>query len=355
MRTFTFTGRIRQPLGAAERAGADAGALGEDHHHVAAREDLLRGLHRLGVGLGAADRESAQRVEDPALPAPVEQLALGHEVHRPAHADADHERVEEAAVVGGQDHAALGRHVLAADARHAEVQLQRGLQERAHDPVEDRLHAALAGAAVVERQLRGCGAGGGHAYLRRYPGPPGALRCLSMKLGRGIGGAIAGSLAAAIWAAQQPLDKRAFGCEYDDVEMLGKLVTRGREWPLIGLGMHMANGAVFGAVYSQVRPFLPGPPVATGLLAGMTEHVLSWPLVPLVDTRHPARGEMPTLWGSRNALLQATWRHALFGAVLGGLEALINDRSADEPPDIPYSSNGHGSLETAVTVSEPQS
>jgi hypothetical protein len=114
----------------------------------------------------------------------------------------------------------------------------------------------------------------------------------------------------------------------------------------------MGNGAVFGAVYSQLRPFMPGPPVLTGLTAALAEHAASWPLVSLVDSHHPARGEMPTLWGSRRALLQATWRHALFGAVLGGLEALINDRSADEPPTIPYSSNGHGSLDTAVTVSE---
>jgi hypothetical protein len=114
----------------------------------------------------------------------------------------------------------------------------------------------------------------------------------------------------------------------------------------------MGNGAAFGAIYSQVRPFVPGPPVATGVLAGMLEHVSSWPFVGLVDSRHPARRDLPTLWGNQRALLQATWRHALFGAVLGALEALINDRSADEPPTIPFSSNGHGSIETAVTVSE---
>ena len=34
------------------------------------------------------------------------------------------------------------------------------------------------------------------------------------------------------------------------------------------------------------------------------------------------------------------------------IEALINDRSADEPPPIPFSSNGHGSLEAAVSVAE---
>jgi hypothetical protein len=173
-----------------------------------------------------------------------------------------------------------------------------------------------------------------------------------MKLQRSLGGAIAGSLAAAVWAAQQPLDKRVFGCEYDDVELLGKLVTRGREWPLVGLAMHMGNGALFGALYAQARPFAPAPPVAAGLAAGLAEHALSWPLVGLVDNHHPARGEMPTLWGDRRALLQATWRHALFGAVLGALEALVNDRSGDEPPTVPFSSNGHGSIETAVAVSE---
>jgi hypothetical protein len=173
-----------------------------------------------------------------------------------------------------------------------------------------------------------------------------------MKVQRSVGGAIAGSLAAAVWAAQQPVDKRVFECEYDDVEMLGKFVTRGREWPLVGLALHLANGAAFGALYSQARPFVPAPPVLAGLGAGLLEHASSWPLVGLVDSRHPARGDLPTLWGNRRALLQATWRHALFGALLGGLEALINDRSADEPPTIPVSSNGHGSLETTVTVSE---
>src|SRR3954451_661926 len=176
-----------------------------------------------------------------------------------------------------------------------------------------------------------------------------------MKLQRSIGGALAGSLAAALGALQQPLDKRVFESSYDDVEMLGKLVKRGREWPLAGLAVHMGHGALFGAVYSQLRPFLPGPPVATGLLAGLVEQAGTWPVVTLVDSRHPARRDLPTLGGNTRALAQATWRHALFGAVLGGVEALVNDRSADEPPTIPFSSNGHGSLETTVTVSETSS
>src|SRR3954469_16001260 len=108
-----------------------------------------------------------------------------------------------------------------------------------------------------------------------------------MKLQRSVGGAIAGSLATAVWAAQQPLDKRVFDCEYDDVELLGKLVTRNREWPLIGLAIHMANGALFGAAYAQARPCVPAPPVAAGVFAGMAEHLASWPLVGVVDRHHP--------------------------------------------------------------------
>lgn len=173
-----------------------------------------------------------------------------------------------------------------------------------------------------------------------------------MKLQRSIGGAVAGSLAAAVWAAQQPLDKRIFESDYDDIELLGKLVTRGGEWPVAGLALHVGNGALFGAVYSQLRPFLPGPPVAAGLLGGLAEHLALWPLVRVVDRYHPARKELAPLTGNGRAFAQAAWRHALFGLVLGGLEALINDRSADEPPPVPYSSNGHGSLEAAVTVAE---
>ena len=163
---------------------------------------------------------------------------------------------------------------------------------------------------------------------------------------------MAGTVAASVWAAQQPLDKRAFECSYDDVELLGKLVTRDSGWPAAGMAIHALNGAAFGAVYSQLRPFIPGPPVAAGLLAGLAEHAAFWPLVRVVDRYHPARKDLVSLTGNRRAFAQAAWRHALFGLVLGGLEALINDRSADEPPPVPYSSNGHGSLEAAVSVAE---
>src|SRR3712207_1364660 len=130
-----------------------------------------------------------------------------------------------------------------------------------------------------------------------------------MELERIVNGALAGAVGAGLWAAQQPLDKRLFGSDYDDVELLGKLVTRDSSWPAAGVALHLYNGIVFGAVYSQSRAFLPGPPATRGVLAALAEHVGTWPLTRLADRYHPARRELPSLWGSRRAFAQATWRH----------------------------------------------
>ena len=168
-----------------------------------------------------------------------------------------------------------------------------------------------------------------------------------MTVRRSLGGALAGGLAAAAWAAQQPLDKRAFGSSFDDVELLGKIFTRGRAWPLAGTALHVQNGALFGIAYAELRPFLRGPTLARGLSAGLAEHLLSWPLVRVVDRHHPARRELPALWGNHRAFLQATWRHLLFGALLAELERRLN-RGSTPPAPVPASSNGHGDLERAT-------
>ncbi len=170
-----------------------------------------------------------------------------------------------------------------------------------------------------------------------------------MEFRRSLNGALAGAVGASVWAAQQPLDKRVFDCDYDDVEMLGKLVSRDASvWPAAGLALHVANGAAFGASYAQARPFLPGHPLASALLAGMAEHFALWPGTQLVDRFHPARAEMPKLFHSGRALAQATWRHALFALVMGELERRLNAGDYDEPPPVPASSNGHGNIELAV-------
>jgi hypothetical protein len=175
-----------------------------------------------------------------------------------------------------------------------------------------------------------------------------------MSVHRSLRGGLAGGVAAAVWAGQQPLDKRLFESDYDDVELLGKLVTRGPQWRAAGLALHVQNGIVFGAVYAQLKPFMPGPPVLRGVAAGLVEHVAFWPLSRFTDRYHPARRDLEKLDGNWRAFAQAAWRHALFGAVLGALEHALNDRSADEPPEIPVSSNGHGDIEqVAVATPDP--
>lgn len=166
-------------------------------------------------------------------------------------------------------------------------------------------------------------------------------------------GALAGATAASVWALQQPLDKRVFESSYDDVELLGKLVTRRNAWPVAGLVLHLQNGALFGAVYANVvsraRARVPG--VAAGAAAGLLEHVGLWPAGRLSDRFHPARDELPRLTGNRRAFWQATWRHALFGAVLGEIERRLNPSmpvSVEPAAPTAASSNGHGSLEHAA-------
>jgi hypothetical protein len=166
---------------------------------------------------------------------------------------------------------------------------------------------------------------------------------------RSLRGALAGTVAAAVWYAQQPLDKRVFGCEYDDAELLASLVRR----PLgAGVALHLANGAVFGAAYANVAPSLPVPAALRGPLAGLAEHLATWPGTALLDRVHPARSDLPRLWGSGRAFAQATWRHLLFGAVLGELERRLNPPDSEPRPIDPAAaaSNGHGSAEYVVSL-----
>jgi hypothetical protein len=141
-------------------------------------------------------------------------------------------------------------------------------------------------------------------------------------------GAIAGATAALLWAAQQPADKRYFRSAYDDVELLGKLVTRERGWVPLGVAFHVMNGALFGAVFALAKPALPGPPAARAVSAAMAEHVALWPLGRLADRFHPARRDLPRLTDNRRAFAQAAWRHALFGVALGILEGRLNRRQS---------------------------
>jgi hypothetical protein len=132
--------------------------------------------------------------------------------------------------------------------------------------------------------------------------------------------AAAGATAALVWTAAEPLDRLVFRCDYSDTALLGKAVSR-RYWRTVGLAMHAANGAVFGLAFELVRRRTGARPVPLAVSMALVENTALWPLCVLVDRYHPARGEpgVPPLARNGRAFAQATWRHALFGAVLGSL------------------------------------
>jgi hypothetical protein len=170
-----------------------------------------------------------------------------------------------------------------------------------------------------------------------YPRAGRPLQLLGLAIGidstRTLRGAVCGAVAAGVWALQQP-------------------VVRGDGWVAAGVAMHLQNGAMFGAVYANIAPAIPIPPMLRGPALALAEHVALWPLGRVSDRFHPARKELPTLTGNRRAFAQGAWRHLLFGIVLGELERRVNAVPEPAPlaPEAEYSSNGHGSLEQAVSA-----
>jgi hypothetical protein len=133
--------------------------------------------------------------------------------------------------------------------------------------------------------------------------------------------AAAGAIAATAWAFLEPLDKRIFRCDYSDVAVLGKAVTRGPGWPAVGLALHAFNGAVFGLTFAAASRRVPVEPRRLALGMALAEHVALYPLTYFVDRYHPAHGErgVPPLLTNARAFGQATVRHAVFGLLLGRL------------------------------------
>jgi hypothetical protein len=83
------------------------------------------------------------------------------------------------------------------------------------------------------------------------------------------------------------------------------------------------------------------PRVLRGPLAGLAEHLATWPAMALIA---------PDVFRSGRAFAQSAWRHLVFGLVLGELERRLNP-PADELEPVSseaVASNGHGSVEHLV-------
>jgi hypothetical protein len=146
-----------------------------------------------------------------------------------------------------------------------------------------------------------------------------------------VRGAVAGAVAAGVWAAVEPALGRALRTSYTDVRFLGGLAGRllpdGRVRPLVGLAWHVTNGAVFGGAFAK----LGGRGAAQGFAAAQAENLLTYPLLPVAARRHPEyRGVGWAGPEGRRILVQETLVHGLYGAVLGALSQ--SPRTAAAPP-----------------------
>jgi hypothetical protein len=134
--------------------------------------------------------------------------------------------------------------------------------------------------------------------------------------------AAAGAAAATLWGLLEPLDAKLFRSDYRDIALLGKLVTSGRGWKVAGYALHGVNGALFGLGLERVRGRTGIGPRRLAVGLALAENVVLYPLALVADRFHPRRGErhLPPLW-SRRVFAQETFRHAVFGLVLGSLAA----------------------------------
>jgi hypothetical protein len=138
-----------------------------------------------------------------------------------------------------------------------------------------------------------------------------------VSLRRTVWAAIAGAAAAGAWAAAEPALRDAVGGHHSQARLIGGLAAPDGDRETVGLGVHLAIGAMFGVAFAWVG--LGG--VAQGVLAAEAENAILWPLTAVLDRLHPdvRSGAWPPMAGSRSAFAQEVLGHAVFGAVLGAL------------------------------------
>jgi hypothetical protein len=142
---------------------------------------------------------------------------------------------------------------------------------------------------------------------------------------------VAGAVAAAVWVTAEPIGQRVFRTPYSDVRLLGALLTARGPWRRVGIVMHLANGAFFGAAFSRLgrRGW------RQGLIAAELENLVLWPTMALFDRIHSDRrsGSWQPLLSSARVFAYEVTMHALFGVVLGLLHPAAPEPNRLSAPD----------------------
>jgi hypothetical protein len=137
-------------------------------------------------------------------------------------------------------------------------------------------------------------------------------------------GVSAGLVAGVAFAAVMEADLTLSGNRLDDFRLLAQWGPAQDRWWVLGPLAHEVNSAALGGLYALLQPKLVGPSWARGLMFAVGENTLLWPLVLLIDRRHPAVADGDLATFARPAAFGwETLRHAAYGVVLG----LIFDRT----------------------------
>ncbi|HTG41583.1 MAG TPA: hypothetical protein VK697_08205 [Methylomirabilota bacterium] len=145
-----------------------------------------------------------------------------------------------------------------------------------------------------------------------------------------VRGAVAGAVAAAVWVAAEPIGQRVFRTSYSDVRLLGALLTSSGPWRRVGIVVHLANGALFGAIFGRMG----GGGWRQGLISAELENLVLWPTMAVVDRIHSDRrsGSWQPLVSSARVFAYEVTMHALFGVVLGLLHPPARDTNRPDAP-----------------------
>ena len=227
-----------------------------------------------------------------------------------------------------------------------------GLRIARTRPVDERVDAAAAGALVVERE-RTRAAASPLALRRHRHQLPGSARGVTLPRHGS-----AGAASTARWRARsprrsgRPSSRSTSGSSDRTTTTSSCSASSSRATRVAG----RRPGAPRGQRRRLRRRLRPAAAVHPRARRSGRRRRRRWPSTS-PSGRSAAGGPLPPrarrltpLAGNRRAFAQATWRHLLFGVVLGELERRLNAEGQASRRAVPVSSNGHGNIEHAPSA-----